>query len=91
MLDYPYDDDATTDFELWLEGEAPRDLAEAVELREAVRTEEDCGRYMAGRDGDLLVVTGSGSEKLIIASDEAKWLFLQIVHQQYIVKFRRRR
>jgi hypothetical protein len=61
MLDYPYDDDATTDFELWLEGEAPRDLAEAV------------------------------SEKLIIASDEAKWLFLQIVHQQYIVKFRRRR
>ena len=25
-LEYPYDEDATTDFDLWLEGEAPSDV-----------------------------------------------------------------
>lgn len=87
-LDYPYDEDATTDFDLWLEGEAPCDRAEAINLRDAVRSEVDIGRYNVDRESDLLVVQGFGFEKLIIANNDAKDLFLQIVHQRYIARRR---
>ena len=87
-LDYPYDEDATTDFDLWLEGGAPRDRTEAIELRRAVRSEMDIGRYEVDRESDFLVVQGLGFQKLIIASDDAKQLFLQIIHQRYIARHR---
>ncbi len=88
-LERPYDDDATTDFEFWLKDEAPRDLKEAIDLRDAVRHEQDQGRYTAERDYEFLIIEGSEPEKLIIASSDAKTLFLQIVHQQYIVPHRK--
>ncbi len=88
-LEYPFDEDATTDFESWLEGEAPRDLKEAIDLRDAVRHEQDQGRYTAERDYEFLIIEGSGPEKLLITSSDAKTLFLQIVHQQYIAPRRK--
>ena len=76
------------DFDYWLESEGPID--DAIDLRNAIRSEESVGRYTVDREDCGLVVQGESPIKLILASDEAKNYFLQIIHQKYIAKRRPR-
>ena len=87
---YDYDD-ITTDFEEWLDGERIVHPQDALDLLEAIRTENDYGRFAAFAEDDDIIVEGKEPLVLLIRGSVARMLFRQIVHMRYLVKRPRRR
>lgn len=76
---------STTDFESWLDQADPESAEQAYALYEAVSSEEGDGIWnVVENNGRLIVSCGHVDEKLIIASEQAKAVFLNMLREKHM-------
>ena len=72
-----------TAFDVWLECNGPESTEEIYCLYNSVQNCEGLGIYTTTAKNGKLFVNGTGDDTLMIASEKAKDLFLQILRKQY--------
>jgi hypothetical protein len=69
----------TTNFDHWLDANCPQTQDEKADLINSVRNVSKMGEYTTTRNGDKFLVTGWTADSLLLASEKARWAFVERV------------
>ena len=73
----------TSNFKKWLSFNGGEDFREICSLYRAVENEESEAHWSVTHNGDKLIIEGITDECLLIASQDAKQKFLEIMEETY--------